>query len=128
MATIAMAVLAGTVALAYFVIAIVVAPRIKMPTASARLVLAVRGAAIAFFIGCGATHIHILLYTVGVGARQPVEAHELVFHVMQAVGPWLFMVGAIMRLELQTVTPPTSHLKPGPRHRIARRRSGRVGS
>ncbi|MDX6708072.1 MAG: hypothetical protein QOK16_2444 [Solirubrobacteraceae bacterium] len=103
MATIAMAVLAGSVALAYFVIAIVVAPRIKMPSASPRLVLAIRGSAIAFFIGCGATHIHILLHTVGVGARQPVEAHEVVFHVMQAVGAWLFIAGAVMRLELHVV-------------------------
>lgn len=103
MATIAMAALAGTVALAYLVIAIVVAPRIKMPTASPRLVLAIRGAAIAFFVGCGATHIHILLHTVGVGGRQPVEAHEVVFHVLQAVGAWLFIVGAIMRLELHVV-------------------------
>jgi diguanylate cyclase (GGDEF)-like protein len=103
MATIAMAALAGIVALAYFVIAIVIAPRIKMPSASPRLVLTIRGAAIAFFVGCGATHIHILLHTVGVGARQPVDAHEVVFHVMQAVGAWLFIVGAIMRLELHVV-------------------------
>ena len=33
-----------------------------MPSVSNRLVLATRGAAIAFFIGCGATHIHILVH------------------------------------------------------------------
>lgn len=98
-----MAALAASVAFAYSVIAIVVAPRIKMPTASPRLVLAIRGSAIAFFIGCGLTHVHILVHTVGIGGREPVEVHELVFHATQAVGAWLFIAGAIMRLELHVV-------------------------
>jgi diguanylate cyclase (GGDEF)-like protein len=107
MATLVMSVLAASVALGYFVIAIVVAPRIKMPSASRGLVLAIRGAAIAFFIGCGATHIHILIHALGAtGPAQPVEAHEIVFHVMQAIGAWLFIVGAVMRLELHVVPSP----------------------
>lgn len=101
---ITMAVLAGTVALGYFAIALVIAPKIKMPGASPRLVLAIRGAAIAFFIGCGMTHVHILLHTLGYGgAPQAVEAHELAFHSAQAIGAWLFIIGAVLRLELHIV-------------------------
>ena len=70
-----MAVLVASVAAGYFTIAAVVAPRIKMPSASDRLVLVVRGAAIAFFIGCGMTHVHIFVHTVGLGTPQPVEFH-----------------------------------------------------
>ena len=102
-----MAALAASVALGYFVIAIVVAPRIKMPSVSTGLVLAIRGAAVAFFIGCGATHIHILVHALE-SSPQPVEAHEIVFHSMQAVGAWLFIAGAVMRLEL--------HIVPSPQH------------
>ncbi len=98
-----MAALAGSVAAGYFTIALVVAPRIKMPSVGDRVVLVVRAAAIAFFIGCGMTHVHILLHTLGVGTPQPVEAHEVVFHTMQAIGAWLFILGAILRLELHIV-------------------------
>jgi len=102
-----MAALAASVALGYFVIAIVVAPRIRMPSAPDRLVLAIRGAAIAFFIGCGATHVHIFLHAVGAnGPAQPVEAHEILFHSAQAIGAWLFIIGAVMRLELHVVPSP----------------------
>jgi diguanylate cyclase (GGDEF)-like protein len=105
MANSVMAGLAASVALGYFVIALLVAPRIRMPTASSGLVLAIRGAAIAFFVGCGATHIHILVHNLA-GNPLPVEAHEIVFHSMQAVGAWLFIAGAIMRLELHVVPSP----------------------
>ncbi|MDP1848236.1 MAG: GGDEF domain-containing protein [Solirubrobacteraceae bacterium] len=102
-----MAALAASVALGYFVIAILVAPRIKMPSVSAGLVFAIRGAAVAFFIGCGATHIHILVHALETNP-QPVETHEIVFHSMQAIGAWLFIAGSIMRLEL--------HIVPSPQH------------
>ena len=102
-----MAALAASVALGYFVIAIVVAPRIKMPSVSRGLVLGIRGAAIAFFVGCGATHIHILVQALE-ASPEPVETHEIVFHSMQAIGAWLFIAGAVMRLEL--------HIVPSPRH------------
>lgn len=99
-----MAALAGSAALGYFSIAGVVAPRIKMPGANSRLVLVIRGAAIAFFIGCGMTHVHILLHTLGYGgAPQAVETHEFVFHSAQAIGAWLFVLGAVLRLELHIV-------------------------
>lgn len=107
MTTLVMAALAASVALGYFVIAIVVAPRIKMPSASPGLVFGIRGAAMAFFIGCGATHIHILVHALGPNA-QPIATHEIVFHSMQAIGAWLFIAGAIMRLEL--------HIVPSPQH------------
>lgn len=108
MATFAMALLAGSVAAGYFTIAAVVAPRIRMPSASSRIVLIIRGAAIAFFIGCGMTHVHILLHTVGYGTAQPVEAHEFVFHGLQALGAWLFIAGAFLRLELHVVPAQTT--------------------
>ena len=98
-----MAFLAASVALGYFTIAMVVAPRIKMPSASSGVVLVIRGAAIAFFIGCGMTHVHILLHTLGAGTPQPVEAHEFVFHGLQAMGAWLFIAAAILKLELHVV-------------------------
>jgi diguanylate cyclase (GGDEF)-like protein len=100
-----MAALAASVALGYFVIAIVIAPRIRMPSVSNGLVFAIRGAAMAFFIGCGATHIHILVHALEPNP-QPVEAHEIVFHSMQALGAWLFIAGAVMRLELHIVPSP----------------------
>ena len=107
MARTLMVLLAGSVALGYFAIAGAVAPNIKMPDASPRLVLAIRGAAIAFFIGCGMTHVHILVHTLGYGGpAQPVEAHELVFHGAQAIGAWLFIIGAVLRLELHIVPSP----------------------
>lgn len=34
---------------------------------------------------------------------QPVELHELVFHSAQALGAWLFIIGAALRLELHVV-------------------------
>lgn len=95
--------LAGSVAAGYFTIAALVAPRIKIPSADSRLVLVVRGAAIAFFIGCGMTHLHILVHTLGYGSPEPVEMHELGFHVFQAVGAWLFIVGALLRFELHVM-------------------------
>jgi diguanylate cyclase (GGDEF)-like protein len=103
MAEAVMAALALSVAAGYFTIAAVVAPRIRMPSAGDGLLRVVRIAAIAFFIGCGMTHVHILVHTLGYGTAQPVEAHELVFHSFQAVGAWLFVLGAILRLELQVV-------------------------
>ncbi len=111
MATTVMAALAASVALGYFVIAIVVAPRIKMPSVSTGLVWGIRGAAVAFFVGCGATHIHILVHALEADP-QPVEAHEIVFHSMQAIGAWLFIAGAVMRLEL--------HIVPSPQHAALR--------
>jgi diguanylate cyclase (GGDEF)-like protein len=103
MASTAMAVLAASVALGYFTIAAAVAPRIKMPSAGARVVFVIRCAAIAFFVGCGMTHVHILVHTLGYGTPMQVEAHELVFHSAQAIGAWLFIAGAVLRLELHVV-------------------------
>lgn len=100
----AMVALAGSVAAGYVVIALVVAPRIRMPSASPRMLVLVRGAAMMFLLGCGFTHLHILAHTLGVGGPpRPVETHELAFHVAQAAGAWLFIAGAAMKLELHVV-------------------------
>ncbi len=103
MATIAMAVLAASVAAGYFTIAALVAPRMSMPSAGSRTVLVLRTAAIGFFVGCGMTHVHILAHILGFGTPRAVETHELVFHAMQAIGAWLFIAGALLRFELQVV-------------------------
>lgn len=95
--------LAVSVAAGYFTIAALVAPRIKIPSAGSRLVVVVRGAAIAFFVGCGMTHLHILVHTLGYGSPHAVEMHELGFHVFQAVGAWLFIAGALLRFELHVM-------------------------
>ncbi|MEX2619861.1 MAG: bifunctional diguanylate cyclase/phosphodiesterase [Egibacteraceae bacterium] len=99
-----MVALAGSVGAGYFVIALVVAPRIRMPSAPPAVVLIVRGAAIMFFLACGLTHLHIVAHTLGIGGRvYPVEGHDLIVHVAQAVGAWLFIVGAALKLELHVV-------------------------
>lgn len=107
MATLVLAALAASVALGYFAIAIVVAPRIKMPSVSRGLVLAIRGAAIAFLFGGGATHIQILVHALE-PTPEPVETHEILFHSLQAVGAWLFIAGAVMRPELH-ILPSAQH-------------------
>ena len=98
-----MALLAGSVALGYFTIAAFIAPRIRMPGADQRVLLALRVAAVAFFVGCGLTHSHILVHTLFDAADEPVEFHEMSFHVFQAVGAWLFILGAALRFELAVV-------------------------
>lgn len=103
-ATVAMLALAGSVAAGYFVIGLVVAPRMRMPSASPRVVRLVRAAAILFFLGCGMTHVHIIVHTLGVGGFvRPVEGHDLLFHLAQAIGAWIFIVGAALKLELHVV-------------------------
>lgn len=103
MTRVVMVFLAASVAAGYFTIAGLVAPRIKVPSANGRVVLLVRGAAIAFFIGCGMTHLHILVHALGYGSPEPVESHELGFHVLQALGAWLFITGALLRFELHVM-------------------------
>ena len=75
-----------------------------MQEASPRFRLAVRVAAVAFFIGCGFTHIHIFVHATGLGVYQAPEAHEIVFHLFQAVGAWLFIVGAMLKFQLHVVS------------------------
>lgn len=103
-ATVAMLALAGSVAAGYFVIGLVVAPRMRMPSSSPRVVGLVRTAAVLFFLGCGMTHVHIIVHTLGVGGIvRPVEGHDLLFHLVQAIGAWVFIVGAALKLELHVV-------------------------
>ena len=103
-AAVAMVALSGSVALGYFVIALVVAPKIRMATASPRVLSVVRTAATVFFLGCGMTHVDVLVHTIGVGGTQrPIEGHAIFFHLAQAVGSWLFILGASLKLELHVV-------------------------
>jgi diguanylate cyclase (GGDEF)-like protein len=91
--------LAAGVALVYFTIAAVVVPRINLPDASRRFELVVRGGAAAFFIGCGLTHIHIAAHAWS--NPGDTTAHEIVFHTLQFVGGWIFVLATIRFLDIE---------------------------
>lgn len=93
--------LAAAVAGAYFTIAAVVVPRMQLEDAGLRFSRLFHFAAIAFFVGCGLTHLHIAVHA----ATEPasVEAHELVFHVAQIAGGWLFIFAAVAFLDVKLV-------------------------
>ena len=96
--------LATGVAIVYFTIAIVVVPKIGLGDASGRFTLVVRAGAIAFFIGCGLTHVHIAIHALD---SQP-AAHELFFDVFQLVGGAIFVFAAIRYLDI-TIEPRERH-------------------
>lgn len=92
-------VMAGAVSAAYFTIAAVIVPRISLPDASRRFTLLFRGGAVAFFIGCGLSHLHIAVDA----ATDPgnVHIHELLFHSLQVAGGWLFIFAALKFLDIR---------------------------
>jgi diguanylate cyclase (GGDEF)-like protein len=90
--------MAGAVSAAYFTIAAVIVPRITLVDASRRFTLLFRGGAIAFFVGCGLSHLHIAVDAVSHPAD--VHVHELLFHTLQVGGGWLFIFAAVMFLEI----------------------------
>jgi multisubunit Na+/H+ antiporter MnhB subunit len=76
-----LALLAVAVAIVYVVIALYIVPRIDLDRADRRIVLLVRGGAMAFFMGCALTHTHMAIHYLA----EPVTAnvHQLVFHLPQ---------------------------------------------
>ena len=63
-----------------------------------------RTAALVFFVACGLTHLHIVVHTLGLGGRvRLVEGHDLAIHLAQALGSWLLILGAALKLELHVV-------------------------
>jgi signal transduction histidine kinase len=94
-------ILALGVAGAYFTIAVAIVPRIQLEDASARFVLIFRIAAIAFFIGCGLTHLHIAEYAVT--NPDGVHWHEVIFHLLQVGGGWAFIILGWKSLDIKLV-------------------------
>ncbi len=94
-------VLAIATSLVYVVIAVYIVPRIDLEKADPRIILLVRGGAIAFFMGCALTHIHMAVHLV----LDPGTAslHELTFHIPQVIGGWLFVVVCGRHLEVSVI-------------------------
>ena len=97
----ALVALAVAVALVYFVIAFYIVPRIDLGGANRAVVLLVRVGATAFFIGCGLTHLHMAVHLVAEPASANV--HQLLFHLPQFVGGWLFVIVSGRHLEISVV-------------------------
>ena len=98
---VSLAVLGVVVALVYLVIAAYIVPRIDLGQADRRIVLLVRGGAIAFFSGCALTHLHMAIHHLGDPATASV--HELTFHVPQVIGGWLFVFVCGRQLDISVV-------------------------
>jgi len=93
--------LAIAVAIVYLVIAIYIVPKIDLGGADPRVVLLVRGGGAAFFIGCAFTHIHMAVHYLASPATASV--HELLFHLPQVVGGWLFVFVCGRHLDISVV-------------------------
>ena len=90
-------VLAVGVALVYFTIAALVVPKIGLENASHRFIFTVRAGAVLFFVGCGLTHVHLAVHY----ASQPAAVHEVIFHTLQFVGGWVFVIAALRFLDIR---------------------------
>jgi signal transduction histidine kinase/CheY-like chemotaxis protein len=96
-----LATLAVAVALVYLVIAFYIVPRIDLGGANSRIVLLVRGGAGAFFIGCALTHTHMAIHYLAEPATANV--HQLLFHIPQVIGGWLFVAVSGRHLDIAVV-------------------------
>jgi signal transduction histidine kinase len=94
-------VMALGVAGGYFAIAALIVPKIQLDNATPRFVTAFRVGGIAFFVGCGLTHTHIAYHALLDEDR--VETHELVFHLLQVFGVWVFVYAALRFLDVRVV-------------------------
>ena len=92
-------VLALMVALGYFALAGVVLPRIELVGASPSFRRAFRVGGIAFFAGCGLTHTHIAVHALEDGDL--IAVHEVIFHVFQAIGVWVFVYVALKMIDVR---------------------------
>ena len=94
-----MVVLAVIVALGYFALAFVVLPRIELVEATPGFRKAFRLGGVGFFAGCGLTHTHIAVHAAGNGNL--VAPHEVAFHLVQAVGVWVFVYVALKFIDVR---------------------------
>jgi signal transduction histidine kinase len=93
------ALLAVGVAGGYFTIAALIVPRIELGEATPRFVAAFRGGGVAFFVGCGLTHLHIAYHALF--DERDAGFHEAGFHFLQIFGVWLFVYAALRFLEVR---------------------------
>jgi signal transduction histidine kinase len=93
--------MAAGVAAGYFAIAALIVPRIRLENATPRFVTAFRVGGVAFFVGCGLTHTHIAYHALVDEDR--VETHELIFHLLQVFGVWVFVYAALRFLDVRVV-------------------------
>ncbi|MEY2397783.1 MAG: hypothetical protein QOJ00_957, partial [Actinomycetota bacterium] len=96
-----LATLAIATSLVYVVIAIYIVPRIDLDKADPRVVVLVRGGAVAFFMGCALTHLHMAVHLVLDPSTG--SLHELTFHVPQVIGGWLFVAVCGRHLDISVV-------------------------
>ena len=101
MLTAATAVLAIGVALGYFAIASLILPRIQLDEQSPRFVAAFRIGGIAFFVGCGLTHMHIAVHAIA--DDEGAALHEVVFHLLQVFGVWVFVFVALRIVDVRVI-------------------------
>ena len=97
--------LALGVAMVYFTIAAFVVPRIQLPGASPRFAGLFTVGAVAFFVGCGLTHLHIAVDAFS--NPREVGLHEIGFHVLQFVGGTLFVWAAFRFLDIEVAVKKT---------------------
>jgi signal transduction histidine kinase len=102
MLTALLALSAAGVAAGYFAIAALIVPKIRLEDATPRFVRAFRVGGVAFFVGCGLTHSHIVVHTLSAGGERA-EWHELAFHLMQVFGVWVFIYAALRFLDVRIV-------------------------
>jgi two-component system, sensor histidine kinase and response regulator len=104
---VSLAVLGVAAAIVYLVIAVYIVPRIDLGEADRRIVLLVRGGAVAFFSGCALTHLHMAIHVLAEPAT--VSVHQLAFHVPQVIGGWLFVAVCGRQLDISVVRKKSDH-------------------
>ncbi len=92
------ALLAGAVAAGYFTIAALVVPRVHLDDATPRFARAFLVGGVAFFVGCGLTHLHIAAHALTEGGA---ALHEVVFHLLQVFGVWVFIWVAVRTIDVR---------------------------
>jgi len=95
------ALLAVGVAGGYFTIAALIVPKIQLVDATPLFIRAFRIGGIAFFVGCGLTHSHIAYHALADDAGA--DLHEVLFHLMQVFGVWVFIYAALRFLDVRVV-------------------------
>src|SRR3712207_3344157 len=95
------AILAVGVAGGYFAVAALIVPKIVLEDATPRFTTAFRVGGVAFFVGCGLTHSHIAYHALADDGAA--DLHEVVFHLLQVFGVWVFVFAAVKFLDVRVV-------------------------